>query len=59
MARSCNYMWGLEGNRDPELSDEERNQRKLVCLEDREFGETFEMGLQWDKETSLFQEIEL
>src|SRR5690554_1976826 len=36
MARSCNLMMGLEGNRDPELSLEERNMRSLVVLENRE-----------------------
>lgn len=57
MARSCNYMLGLEGNRDPNLSPEERNMRKLVLLEDREFGESGRYGLYWDGATGLFNEI--
>jgi twinkle protein len=57
MARSCNYMLGLEGNRDPNLSPEERNLRKLVLLEDREFGEVGRYGLYWDNSTGLFNEI--
>ena len=57
MARSCNYMLGLEGNRDPNLSPEERNLRKLVLLEDREFGEVGRYGLYWDNHTGLFNEI--
>lgn len=57
MARSCNYMFGIEGNRDPELSEYDRNVRKLVLLEDREFGEVGECTLYWDKNTGLFNEI--
>ncbi len=57
MGRSCNYMIGLEGNKDPELSDEERNMRKLVLLDDREFGEVGEVELYWDKGTTLFNEV--
>lgn len=57
MARSCNLMLGLEGNRDPNLSPEERNMRTLVLLEDREFGETGRFKLYWDKATGLFNEI--
>lgn len=57
MARSCNLMLGLEGNRDPNLSQEERNVRTLVLLEDREFGETGRYKLYWDKATGLFNEM--
>jgi twinkle protein len=57
MARSCNYMLGLEGNRDPNLKPEERNLRTLVLLEDREFGEVGRYKLYWDKNTGLFNEI--
>lgn len=57
MARSCNLMLGLEGNRDPNLTPEERNTRTLVLLEDREFGETGRFGLYWDKNTGLFNEL--
>ena len=58
MARSCNYMIGLEGNKDPLLPLEERNIRKLKILEDREFGETGIIPLYWDYKTQLFEEIE-
>ena len=58
MMRSCNLMLGLEGNKDPELPEEERNQRTLVLLEDREFGETGRFNLYWDKKTQLFNEME-
>lgn len=57
MARSCNLMLGLEGNRDPALKPEERNLRTLILLEDREFGETGRYGLYWDNKTGLFNEI--
>lgn len=57
MARSCNLMLGLEGNRDPSLSPEERNMRTLVLLEDREHGEVGKFKLYWDNNTSLFMEI--
>lgn len=57
MARSCNLMLGLEGNRDPNLTPEERNVRTLVLLEDREFGQTGRYGLYWDNQTGLFNQI--
>ena len=57
MARSCNYMLGLEGNKDPDLPIEERNTRRLVMLEDREYGETGIVPLYWDVNTHLFNEI--
>ena len=57
MARSCNLMIGLEGNRDPELTPEERNMRKLVVLENRETGEVGEYNLYWNPITTLFQEV--
>jgi twinkle protein len=57
MARSCNLMLGLEGNRDPNLPKEEKNMRTLVLLEDREFGETGRFGLYWDDQTGLFNEL--
>lgn len=57
MERSCNYMFGLEGNKDPDLTPEERNMRQLVLLADREFGEVGATNLYWNKNTTLFQEI--
>lgn len=57
MGRSCNYMFGLEGNKDPELSEEERNMRKFVLLDDREFGEVGSTTLFWDKHTTQFNEV--
>jgi len=57
MGRSCNYMFGLEGNKDPDLPEEERNIRHFVILDDREFGEVGSVPLYWDKKTGLFNEI--
>ena len=57
MARSCNYAMCLQGNKDPELSEEERNVRHLIVLADREFGESVDVPLYWDKETNLFNEM--
>ena len=56
MMRSCNYMIGLEGNKDPELDSMTRNERDLVVLEDREFGCTGRVKLRWDPQTGLFKE---
>ena len=58
MARSCNYMFGIEGNKDPSLPPEERNIRELVLLEDREYGEVGRVKLYWDKNTGLFKELQ-
>jgi len=57
MMRVCNYMIGLEGNKDPSLDLELRNMRRLVVLEDREFGNTGIIDLYWDSHTGLFQEV--
>lgn len=59
MMRSCNMMLGLEGNKDPDLPAEERNIRKLVILEDREFGASGNVKLYWDPKTGLFSEWEV
>ena len=57
MARSCHLLLGLEGDRSPNLSKEERNIRKIVTLEDRNWGENGKFGLYWDAATGLFNEI--
>lgn len=58
MGRSCNYMFGIEGNKDPELPEDQRNIRHLVLLDDREYGESGSFGLFWDKDTTMFNELE-
>lgn len=57
MGRSCNYMFGIEGNKDPKLSPTERNTRTLVLLDDREFGEVGRCNLYWDSTTTEFNEM--
>jgi hypothetical protein len=49
-------MIGIEGNKDPELNDEQRNVRHIKLLEDREFGETGTFPIYWSRETTLFRE---
>jgi len=57
MMRSCNYMIGLEGNKDPDFEEDKRNIRKIVILEDREFGHSGYFHVWWDKNTGLFNEM--
>lgn len=57
MGRSCNYILGLEGNKDPALDPEIRNLRNLIILDDREFGEVGGVTLKWDRESTLFKEV--
>lgn len=57
MMRSCNYMLGLEGNKDPDLPLEERNCRTIVLLEDREFGQVGSVPLYWDNKTGAFNAL--
>ena len=57
MGRSCNYMFGIEGNKDPELDEEERNIRTLVLLDDREYGEVGKFPLYWDSKSTMFNEM--
>lgn len=58
MMRSCNYMIGLEGNKDPDQPKEQMNIRSLVILEDREFGTSGYFKLYRDDATGLFNELE-
>lgn len=57
MMRSCNYMIGIEGNKDDELDESIRNLRYLKLLEDREFGESGKITVHWDRDTTLFKEV--
>jgi len=57
MMRSCHTMLGLEGNKDPDLPEEERNTRRLVVLEDRAFGATGYVNLYFDINTGIYHEI--
>lgn len=57
MMRSCNYMFGLEGNKNGDLSEYDRSLRHLTLLEDREFGEVGTINLHWDKNTTWYKEV--
>lgn len=57
MMRFCHQMWGLEGNKDPDLDKLVRNQRDLVLLEDRMFGETARIKLQYDPMTGMLDPL--
>ncbi len=57
MGRSCNYMFGLEGNKDPDLTEDDRNCRQLVLIEDREFGEVGPTNLYWNRNNGAFVEL--
>lgn len=58
MMRSCHMMVGLEGNKDPDLPSLVRNQRRLVILEDREFGASGIVNLYYNNDTGLYSEME-
>jgi twinkle protein len=57
MMRSCNLMIGIQGNKDPDLPKEERNKRRIVILEAREFSSSGYVDLFWDENTGLFTEL--
>jgi twinkle protein len=50
-------MFGLEGNKSADLDADQRNMRRLVVLEDREFGSSGYINLYWDRHTGLFNEV--
>lgn len=57
MMRSAHCMIGMEGNKDPDLKEEERNIRTLVVLENRHTGESGKVSLYYNKNTGSFNEI--
>jgi twinkle protein len=50
------YMLGIERNRDPELSEAERNRSTFVLLEDRNFGNTCMFPVDFDPITQAYLE---
>lgn len=52
-----NAIWGLEGSKDPDLPDHERNIRKLVLLKDREYGNVGSLYIRYDPTTTLLTEV--
>lgn len=57
MGRSANYIWGIEGNKDESLPEEQRNLRDIVLVDDREFGEVGRCRLYWQRVNGLFTEV--
>lgn len=57
MMRSCNYMFGLEGNKDEKIPENLKDMRRFVICEDREYGEVGGVDLFWNRETGLFKEV--
>ena len=57
MMRSAHMILGLEGNKSPDLPEDERNMRQLVLLKDREHGQTGRINLWWSKTSGKFEEI--
>lgn len=57
MARFCHAMFGLEGNKDPDLPQEERDTRRIVLLEDRNFGATGAIPMHYNKNTGMLNEL--
>jgi len=58
MMQKCHMMLGLEGNKDPDLDIEIRNQRRLIVLEDREFGASGYINTFYNENSGLYKEIE-
>ena len=56
MMQACHYMFGLEGNKDPDSPEKSQNTRYLVMLDDRKFGRTARIPLFYDKDTGDFIE---
>lgn len=56
MMENTFYMLGIERNRDPELSEAERNRSQFVLLEDRNFGNTCIFPVDFDPITQAYLE---
>lgn len=56
MMRSTYYMWGIERNKDPDLSPKERNTSTIVLLEDRKYGRSGYFKVYYNQETGDYLE---
>lgn len=56
MMKWSTHIWGLEGNKDPDLPDHERNVRKMVLLKDRDYGQVGSFYLFYDHDTTRLLE---
>ena len=57
--RYSQYIFGLEGNKDPELDEVERNTRYLTVLKDRYFGNTTRFPIFFNRHTGSFKEPQI
>lgn len=56
MEKWSDYIWGIERNKDPELSPEERNTSQFVLLGDRSFGNSCKFPVHYSQETGTYLE---
>lgn len=49
-------MWGIERNKDPDLSEKERNTSNIVLLEDRKYGRSGYFKVFYDMRTGDYLE---
>lgn len=56
MMRSTYYMWGIERNKDPDISAKERNTSTIVLLEDRKYGRSGYFKVYYDQDTGEYLE---
>lgn len=56
MMRSTYYMWGIERNKDPDITQKERNTSTIVLLEDRKYGRSGYFKVYYDQETGNYLE---
>jgi twinkle protein len=56
LMRFGNYMLGIERNKDPEITKEERNLAHIVLLKDREYGNVGRFPVYYNDETDQFLE---
>lgn len=57
MTKWSHYIIGLERNKDPELSELERNRSNFVLLCDRVFGNVGQFPVHYNKDTGAFLEL--
>jgi twinkle protein len=56
MMENCYYLLGIERNKDPDLTEAERNVSTFVLLEDRSFGNVGKFNVTYDKRTGDYLE---
>jgi len=51
-------MIGIEGDKSPDMPEDQRNLRTLILLEDRMTGNSGKVPLFWDRHTGAFNELQ-